>query len=484
MEKFKGAALRDVTDKPREECGIFGIYQTGDETVHPAYETYTALYALQHRGQESCGIAVNDCGVIRVEKDLGLVNDVFSEKELKQMDANAAIGHVRYSTQGQNTRENAQPIVISHIKGNLAVAHNGNLLNAQELREEIELEGGIFHTSNDSEIIAYSIVQERLKTGTIEDAVRNAMTRLEGAYSIVIMSPRKMIAARDPVGFRPICMGRLGQSVVFASESCALDAIGAEFTRDLKPGEIVVCEGKSVRSIDCGVKKPRGMCVFEYVYFARPDSVIDALAVDEARQDMGRYLAKLHPVDADVVIGVPDSGLSAAIGYSRESGIPYSVGLIKNRYIARTFIQPTQSQRERSVSLKLNPLKSAVQGKRVVMVDDSIVRGTTSANLVKLLRNAGATEVHMRVSSPPFTHPCFFGTDIPDCEMLIAHNFSISEIREKIGVDSIGYLNIEALKKIQEKCALPFCLGCFSGEYPVKTPESIKKNIFERRLCD
>ncbi|MDP4108414.1 MAG: amidophosphoribosyltransferase [Bacillota bacterium] len=470
------------TEKLHEECGIFGISVSEKDSFNPAHEAYTALFALQHRGQEACGIAVNDKGVISLQKNVGLVPEVFDDDDLISLPGQSAIGHVRYSTLGKNTRENAQPIVISHIKGNLAIAHNGALTNAYELREKYEMAGGIFHTSNDSEVIAYAIVRERLKTDSIEDAVKNAMGKIKGAYSLVIMSPRKLIAVRDPSGFRPLCIGKLSNSYVFASESCALDAIGATFLRDVEPGEIVVCLEGELTSIESGIKAKEGLCVFEYVYFARPDSVIDGLSVDAARREMGKYLARTYPVDADLVFGVPDSGLSAALGYAEESGVPYGTGLIKNRYIGRTFIQPSQTQRERAVSIKLNVLSSAVRGKRVVMVDDSIVRGTTSANIVRMIREVGALEVHMRLSSPPFKNPCYFGTDVPDRDMLIAHKMSVEEIGKKIGVDSIGFLPVEAFEKIEKGCGRRFCLGCFSGKYPVKEPDVSRKNIFERRI--
>ena len=468
--------------KPREECGVFGIITGADDGILPAYETYTALYALQHRGQESCGIAVNDRGIITLHKGLGLVNEVFNDKILKGLPGSAALGHVRYSTTGDNNLVNTQPISISHIKGNLALAHNGNLVNARMLREEIELGGGVFQTTNDSEIIAYLIVRERIRSESIEQAVLGAMKHLQGAYSMVVMSPRKLIAARDPSGFRPLCIGRLGNSYVFASETCALDSIGAGYVRDVRPGEMCVVEDGELRSFECGVPARHGMCVFEFVYFARPDSVIDGLPVETARQEMGRHLARAHPVEADVVIGVPDSGLSAALGYSRESGIPYGVGLIKNRYIGRTFIQPTQGQREKSVRIKLNALSAAVAGKRVIMVDDSIVRGTTSARIVSILREAGATEVHMRVSSPPYLHPCYFGTDVASTDVLIAHNNTVENIRRIIGVDSLGYLPVSALQDMSRQYGAQYCLGCFTGDYPIEVPELMEKNRFERRI--
>ena len=390
---------------------------------------------------------------------------------------------VRYSTTGDTRRENAQPISITHVKGNLAVAHNGNLVNAGELRREIELDGGIFRSSNDTEVLVYTIVKERLKCGSIEEAVMNTMHRIEGAYSLVVMSPRKLIAARDPHGFRPLCIGLLDNDCyIFASETCALDALGAKFIRDVEPGEVCVVENGELRSMHCGIECKSSACVFEYIYFARPDSIIDGASVELARQEAGKYLSIEHPVGADVVIGVPDSGIPAAIGYAKFSGIPYGVGLIKNRYIARTFIQPGQDKRERSVRLKLNALRTAIEGKRVIMVDDSIVRGTTCGRLVKLLRDAGAAEVHMRISAPPFRHPCFFGTDIPERNQLLAHNRTVEEMREIIGVDSLGFLSLEACRKIAVGCKLGFCDACFSGEYPIPVPEQVDKNMFETEI--
>ena len=391
-------------DKLREECGVFGIFS--DTTEDLARSCYYGLFALQHRGQESCGIAVNDSGVISVHKDLGLVRDVFTKEHLTQLGrGQIAVGHTRYSTTGAVSRANAQPLVVRHVKGQMALAHNGNLTNAAELRRQLELSGAIFHTTNDSEVISYIITRERLSTPSIEKAVEQAMFRLEGAYSLVIMSPQKLIAARDATGFRPLCMGRLPEGqIVFASETCALDSIGAVFVRDVEAGEIVVDEN-GVRSIRTHCRGKAHTCVFEFVYFARPDSLIEGKSVHEARCQAGRFLAKEHPVEADVVIGVPDSGLDAALGYAEESGIPYGMGCVKNRYIARTFIQPEQGQRENSVRIKLNALASVVKGKRVVMVDDSIVRGTTSARIVTLLRDAGATEVHVRVSALRLSAP-------------------------------------------------------------------------------
>ncbi|MDO4270313.1 MAG: amidophosphoribosyltransferase [Eubacteriales bacterium] len=469
-------------DKIHEECGVFGIASPDGKEISAAHEAYVALFALQHRGQEAAGIAVNKNGVIRCHKDVGLVSKVFNQDTLDAMPGQMAIGHVRYSTTGDTRRENAQPIAITHVKGNLAVAHNGNLVNAGQLRRNIELNGGIFRSSNDTEVLVYTIVNERLKCGSIEQAVLRTMDVIEGAYCLVVMSPRKLIAARDPHGFRPLCIGKLDGCYLFASETCALDALGAEFIRDVEPGEVCVVENGELRSLHFEKKCKTSACVFEYIYFARPDSVIDGASVELARQEAGKYLSIEHPVGADVVIGVPDSGIPAAIGYAKYSGIPYGVGLIKNRYIARTFIQPGQDKRERSVRLKLNALRTAVEGKRVIMVDDSIVRGTTVARLVKLLRDAGAKEVHMRISAPPFRHPCFFGTDIPERSQLLAHGRTVEQMREIIGVDSLGFLSIEAARKIAVGCKLGFCDACFSGDYPVEVPEQAEKNMFESEL--
>lgn len=469
-------------DQLHEECGVFGIFSKTNTDV--AMSTYLALYALQHRGQESCGIAVNDDGVFSSHKDIGLVPEVFDADTLRKLGTgNIAVGHVRYSTTGMKSRTNAQPLVVRHVKGSLALAHNGNLTNARELREKVELGGGIFHTTNDTEAIAYTITQKRLQTGSIESAVEQAMYDLKGAYSLVIMSPRKLIAARDPVGFRPLCMGETKNGeIIFASESCALDSLGAAFIRDIKPGEIVVVSDEGVRSITthCGSKGK--FCVFEFVYFARPDSVIEGASVHRARQRAGAFLALEHPVQADVVIGVPDSGLDAALGYSHQSGIPYGVGFIKNRYVGRTFIQPTQGERENAVRIKLNAIKSTVEGKRVVLIDDSIVRGTTSARIVRLLREAGAKEVHMRISSPPFTNPCYFGTDIDSRENLIACKMPVEEIAKAIGADTLGYLSVQNVHQIAENAGCEFCDGCFTGCYPAETPKAVAKDKFEHPI--
>ncbi len=448
-----------------EECGVFAIY---DPKGNCAHSVYYGLYALQHRGQESCGIAVNKNRDIYYYKDMGLVNEVFTEDILDNLEGTMAVGHVRYSTTGESMRENAQPLVLRYSKGNIALAHNGNLVNKNELVNDLSQTGAIFQTTTDTETIAYMIAKQRLDNPSIETSVEKTVSKLIGAFSLIVMSPTKLIAARDPWGFRPLCMGRKGDAVIFASESCAIDSIGAEFVRDVEPGEIVVVQGGKIKSIDTYKgSKPKGRCIFEYIYFARPDSTIEGQSVHESRMLAGKYLAMQKPVDADVVIGVPDSGISAALGYSLQSGIPYGLGFIKNKYIGRTFIQPSQSMREDAVRIKLNVLKDTVDGKRVVMIDDSIVRGTTSKHIVNLLREAGANEVHVRSSSPPFMWPCYFGTDIPSRDQLIACNHSIDEICEIINADSLDFLSLESLEKITPNTAPGFCTGCFSGRYPV-----------------
>ncbi|MBR2667613.1 MAG: amidophosphoribosyltransferase [Oscillospiraceae bacterium] len=465
-----------------EECGVFGVFSETNADV--ASLAYYGLYALQHRGQESAGIAVNDDGVFSFFRDEGLVHEVFSPQRLQALGrGNIVVGHIRYATTGSDRKRNAQPIVINHHKGRMALAHNGNLTNSYELRTQLERTGSIFHTTTDSEVIAYLIVQERLRSPSIEAAVHAAMGRIEGAYSLVIASPSKLIAARDPYGFRPLCMGKTGDGkIVFASESCALDAVGAVFLRDIAPGEIVTVSYDGIRSDTwhCG-SRPKRLCVFELIYFSRPDSVVDGTPVTEARQRAGAFLAEEHPVDADVVIGVPDSGLDAALGYARASGIPYGIGFTKNKYIGRTFISPTQEQREVGVNIKLNPIRSVVEGRRVVLIDDSIVRGTTCRGIIDLLRQAGAREIHMRVSAPPFVAPCYYGTDIDSAENLIANHHSVAEIAELIGVDSLGYLSMEHLIQIAGTDGA-FCTACFGGAYPTAVPSHRNKDRFEQKL--
>jgi len=464
---------------------VFGVY-TG-KTADVASLAYYALYALQHRGQESAGIVVNDDGLFRAYRDVGLVSEVFPPERLRSLEpGNIAVGHVRYGTTGSDNKRNVQPIVVNHYKGRMALAHNGNLTNSHALRAELESRGSIFQTTTDSEVIAYIIVQERLTHASIEEAVSAAMDRIEGAYSLVISSPSKLLAVRDPHGFRPLCMGRMKDgSVVFASETCALDAIGAVFERDILPGEIVVADKTGVKSLTghCG-KAEKKLCVFEFIYFARPDSVIDGSSVHIARQRAGAFLALEHPVQADIVVGVPDSGLDAALGYSRQSGIPYGIGFIKNKYIGRTFISPTQTMREDEVNIKLNPVRSVVEGKRVVLIDDSIVRGTTCRRTIDLLRRAGATEIHMRVSAPPFVAACYYGTDIDDPGKLIANNHSVEEIARIIGVDSLGYLSLSDVVKLADNTRGGFCTACFGGGYPTKVPEDGGKDRFEYKISE
>ncbi|MCL2227036.1 MAG: amidophosphoribosyltransferase [Oscillospiraceae bacterium] len=472
-------------DKVNDECGVFGIYSKHTGTA-VAQQAYLALFALQHRGQESCGIAVCDDGLIRHHCDLGLVPDVFSRDTMESLGSgNISIGHVRYSTMGTNIRANAQPLVIRHIKGAMAIAHNGNLTNAVALRKEIELAGAIFHSSNDTEVISYIITKARLTASSIEEAVETAMGQMQGAYSLVIMSPTKLLAVRDPCGFRPLCMGELDGDIIFASESCALDSLGAKFVRDIEPGEIVVADKDGVRSITTHCKKRKsGLCLFEFIYIARPDSTIDGVSVHSARLRAGALLAKAYPIDADVVIGVPDSGIDAALGYSRQSGLPYGVGFIKNRYIGRTFIQPTQGERELSVRIKLNTIDTTIKGKRVVLIEDSVVRGTTTSWIVNLVRKAGAKEVHMLVASPPYLHPCYFGTDVDNRGTLIAHKMSVDEICRHINADSLHYLSLDDVEKIAEGSMREFCTGCFTGDYPLPVPAAGEKNRFEYRISD
>lgn len=472
----------------KEECGVFGIF--APECMNVASTAYYGLFALQHRGQESCGIVVNDDGLFSSYKDVGLVNDVFTPEHLRALGyGNMAVGHCRYGTTGSNGRENAQPIVVNHVKGRMALAHNGNLVNSFELREELELKGSIFHSTSDTEVISYIVTEERLRQPSIEQAVNHAMHRIEGAYSLVIMSPSKLIACRDPHGFRPLCYGtRDDGAYIVASESCALAAVGATFVRDIRPGEIVVFTSDGIFSIEdhCNKASP-SLCVFEYIYFARPDSVIDGCCVHEARMRAGAFLAEEHPVEADVVVGVPDSGTDAAIGYAKASGIPFEMGLIKNKYIARTFISPGQKSREDKVRIKLSPISSVLAGKRVILIDDSIVRGTTCARTVALVRDAGAKEVHMRIAAPAFKNPCYYGTDIDSRRMLIANRHSVEEIARIIGADSLGYLSIENAMRLGGDASdgeKRYCSACFDGNYPTKVPANKRKNRFEYKISE
>ena len=478
--------MSDFAYPLHEECGVFGIYdKAGTEDV--AMAVYSALYALQHRGQESCGMAINEDGVITGHRDLGLVNEVFIPQVMETMrkpEARMATGHVRYATAGSRVRANAQPMIVRHGRGTMALCHNGNLTNAVQLRNALENDGAIFHGSSDTEVICYLLTRNRLKHKSIEQAVSATMDQLDGAYSLIIMSSTKLIAVRDPRGYRPLCIGTLpGGGYAFASESCALDAVGAALLRDVEPGEIVVADANGLRSIkDHCSRKPSQMCVFEYIYFARPDSTIEGCSVHEARMQAGRFLAQEHPVDADVVIGVPDSGLDAALGYAEASGIPYGIGFIKNKYIGRTFIQGNQKQRENSVRIKLNVIASTVRDKRVVLIDDSIVRGTTSARIIKLLRDAGAKEVHFRVSAPPFKYPCYFGTDIPDQKLLVATGRTVDQINEIIGADTLGYLSTEHVVQLAPGAGCGFCTACFTGQYAVKPEVVLSTDIHDRPL--
>lgn len=478
----KGCLLRGIEEpKLGEECGVFGMYDLDGNDV--ASSIYYGLFALQHRGQESCGIAVSRTdGPPRnsnVCKGMGLVNEVFNAENLEKMAGDIGVGHVRYSTAGASVAENTQPLVLNYIKGTLSMAHNGNLVNALELRNELEMNGAIFQTSIDSEVIAYLIARERLKTGKVEEAVKNAMVKLKGAYSLVVASPRKLIGARDPFGFRPLCIGKRDNAYVLSSESCALDTVGAEFIRDVEPGEIVTITQDGIKSDKSLTQAKAAKCIFEYIYFARPDSYIDGISVNSSRITAGRILAQTHPVDADIVVGVPESGNAAAMGYAMESGIPYGIAFVKNSYVGRTFIKPKQSARESSVRVKLNALREVVRGKRVVMIDDSIVRGTTSARIVKMIKDAGASEVHVRISSPPFLYPCYFGTDVPSSDQLIAYNHSVEQIWEMIGADSLGYLDIERLSELIDGDK-GYCNACFSGNYPVEPPKEDIRGDFEK----
>ncbi|MBE6674908.1 MAG: amidophosphoribosyltransferase [Ruminococcaceae bacterium] len=465
--------------------GVFGIF--GNEKTNVASSVYYGLYALQHRGQESCGISVNDDGIFHTHKDSGLVNDVFTSQVLNSLGKGTmAIGHVRYGTLGTKARVNAEPLVVNHTKGHLAIATNGRLVNGSLLKQELELKGMIFHTSSDAEIVSYMVIQERIKSASIEEAVSRAMDKLKGGYCLLMMSPKKIIAARDEQGMHPLCYGkRENGEYVIASESCALDSVGATFIRELEPGEILVFSKEGITSIkDHCNKKPEALCVFEYVYTARPDSNIAGCSVHEARRKAGAYLSTVKPVEADVVIGVPDSGLDAALGYAQASGIPYGIGLIKNKYIGRTFIAPGQDVREDKVKIKLNPVSETVYGKRVVLVDDSIVRGTTCARIVKLLRHAGAKEVHLRSSAPAFLNPCYYGTDVDSKENLIACVHTEDEIAKIVGVDSLAYLNLEDVTKIGASghCS-GYCTACFDGKYPTETPVMIK-NKYENKISE
>ncbi len=451
----------------KEACGVFGIYDLDGGNVVPS--VYYGLTALQHRGQESCGLAVTrtdgEIGNIQFHKDLGLVSEVFRKETLEKMSGDIGIGHVRYSTTGASVAENAQPLVLSYIKGTLALAHNGNLVNTQELKWELIQNGAIFHTTTDSEVIAFHIARERVHSKSVEEAILKTARKLRGAYGLVVMSPRKLIGVRDPFGLKPLCIGKKDNTYVLASESCALTSVGAEFVRDVEPGEMVTISRNGIESNRELSTGKHAHCVFEYIYFARLDSVLDGVGIYDARIRGGKSLAKSYPVEADLVTGVPESGIPAAKGFSEASGIPFGLAFYKNSYIGRTFIKPTQKERESSVQMKLSVLDSVVKGKRIVLVDDSIVRGTTIANLIHMLKKAGALEVHVRICSPPFLHPCYFGTDVPSNDQLIASSHTTEEIRQMIGADSLGYMEIDYLEGMAG--GLPLCKACFDGKYPM-----------------
>lgn len=466
--------------KLKEECGVFGLINGPEAQREPAFDTYNALFALQHRGQDSCGIAVSQRGALRVHKAKGLVPEVFSLAELESFrGAHAAIGHVRHATNSASVNPaNIQPLVVHHASGSMAMCYNGTLVNSKALRAETENRGGIFQGTNDAEVITYLIVREHLRTHTLEDAVINAMEYMTGAYSIVLLEKNKLIAVRDPNGFRPLCVGKVSDAIVFSSESCAIESLGGTVLRDVEPGEVVVASGGVITSHHCRIRAARrALCLFELIYFARQDSIIDGCSVGAVREAAGRMLARQNTVDGDLVIGVPDSGIAAAMGFARESGIPYGIGLMKNRYIARTFIQSQRWEREKSLRIKLNAVNATVKGKRIILVDDSIIRGRTCARIVKLLRDAGAKEVHMRVSSPPFRHQCYFGTVTPCSDAMVANGRSTEEVCQLIGADSLQYLPLDVLKELAQGQNLDFCDACFTGRYVLPIREAAEQQL-------
>lgn len=454
-------------DKLHEECGVFGIFTPDNKDAK--HSLYYGLCALQHRGQESAGMALCDTdgpmGNIYHHKGMGLVSEVFHKETLDTLTGNIGIGHVRYSTTGQSCIENAQPLILNYLKGTLALVHNGNIKNAAELRDSLQKEGAIFRGTTDSEVIAYLIAKERTKCGTIEEAVTKVAGFLKGGYALIVMSPRKIIGIRDPLGLKPLCLGRRGNEYILSSESCALNAIDAEFVRDIEPGEIISITKDGISSDRSLCQCKHAHCIFEYIYFARLDSCMDGISVYNSRIKAGRLLAQSYPVDADLVVGVPDSGLTASVGYSQESGIPFGLAFYKNSYVGRTFIKPTQKERESAVHMKLSVLPEVVRGKRLVLIDDSIVRGTTIAGLITLLKKAGAVSVHVRISSPPFLYPCYYGTDVPSNKELIAADNSPEEIARRIGADSLGYMKLEDLSAMSDN--LPLCRACFDNQYPI-----------------
>lgn len=455
-------------DKLHEECGVFGILDSKGENV--TNTIYYGLCALQHRGQESAGIAVcnteGPLGNLLCHKNMGLVNEIFSPDVLSELTGNIGIGHVRYSTTGESTIKNAQPIAINYFKGTLALVHNGNITNMDELKISLQENGAIFHSTTDSEIITYQIALERTKTNSIEEAVYETTRKIKGGFALIIMSPQKMIGVRDPYGLKPLCLGKRNESYILASESCALNAVGAEFVRDILPGEIITIQKNDIKNNYALCNQTHAHCIFEYIYFARLDSTMDGINIYDARVRAGEALAKSYPVEADLVIGVPDSGIAAAMGYAKQSHIPYGIAFQKNSYVGRTFIKPTQNERETAVQIKLNIIPSTVKDKRIILIDDSIVRGTTISKLIIMLKKAGAKEVHVRISSPPFLYPCYYGTDVPSNHLLIASKHTNEEVCEQIGADSLGYLNLDDFKVMVND--LPLCKACFNQQYPVK----------------
>ncbi len=470
-----------IEDKIHDECGVFGIF--GNDTTDIIDETYLALYALQHRGTLGAGIAINDNGNMSVVKGFGVVPEALPEKELSRLKkAKIALGHVRHTTASvANDRTSIQPLLMRYVNGQLSLALNGALTNYSELREHLHRGGAIFQSNSDIEVIAYIIAQERLETASIEEAVLNAMDKIKGAYSMVMMAPSRLIGVRDPRGFRPLCIGKLGKNYIITSESCVFDSLGGEFVRDVEPGEMVVIDDEGVHSYknNCGGKT--SLCLFEFVYFARPDSVLDGMCVNIARQRAGIELAKEHPVEADMVCAVPDCGIDAAIGYSMQSGIQYGVGLVKNRFIGRAH-NNRKKHAQYNLRIKLNAMKSNVQGKRIVLIDDSIVKGETSKHIVSMLKKAGAKEVHLRISSPPFKYPCYFGTDIDSTDNLIAAHRSIDEMCAEIGADSLGFLSIDGLHRIADECKIDFCDACFSGDYPIEASRQSHEDKYSKKL--
>lgn len=464
---LKGYVMYLTDDKLHEECGVFGVWST--ENINAAQMIYYGLIALQHRGQESAGIVVCDTfgpiGNICAHKGMGLVSEVFHPETMEKLRGNIGIGHVRYSTTGESCEDNAQPIFLNYAKGTLALAHNGNITNAAKLRKELESEGAVFRGTTDSEVIAYKIAEERMSTGSIEDAVKNVAKGLLGGYALLIVSPQKLVGVRDPYGLKPLCLGKKDGTYILASESTALAAVDADFIRDIEPGEMISITKDGISSEKILNADKRAHCIFEYIYFARLDSIIDGISVYDARIRGGMALAKRYPVEADVVTGVPDSGLAAAAGYAQEANIPFELAFSKNSYVGRTFIKPTQEERLSAVHMKLRVIESVVKDKRVVLIDDSIVRGTTIANLIVMMRKAGAKEVHVRISSPPFLYPCYYGTDVPDNSQLIANKYSAEEICKNIGADSLGYMLKEDLEEMTGN--LEVCKACFDKNYPV-----------------